>query len=149
LLLDKHKIPLECFIPDLGCTLAEELLRPTVIYTSHVKILKEAGGLKSMAHITGGGIPGNADRNIPQDKSILIHTEKWTTPPIFKYIQEHGVSKEEMMQTFNMGLGFIAVVEPERISTIMEKLNKAGLVAFEIGEIVSRENQKQGVILQP
>jgi phosphoribosylformylglycinamidine cyclo-ligase len=138
LLLDRLKLPLEGHVPELGCSLAEELLRPTMIYAGHVRALAAAGGLRSLAHITGGGLPGNAARTIPQDTALLLRRGSWPVPPIFTFIEERGVPREEMLRTFNMGLGLVAVVAGESAAACMARLKEEGIEAFAVGKVVPR-----------
>ncbi len=148
LLIDRLKLPLDGFVPELGCTLGEELLKPTMIYTSQVKALLGAGGVKSLAHITGGGIPGNATRNLPRGVAMRLRWGTWPVHPVFSFIENNGASRDEMMRTFNMGLGFLAVVAEEMTSTCLSRLQKEGMNCFTVGEIVPAKNEEPEVEFQ-
>jgi phosphoribosylformylglycinamidine cyclo-ligase len=88
---------------------------------------------KAIAHITGGGIPGNLPRVLPDDVSVELEWGAWSAPPIFSVLQElGGVESEEMLRVFNMGLGLIFVTDPQA--------HCSG--AIEIGRVVPRANQR-------
>jgi len=108
------------YFEEFGKTLGEELLTPTKIYVKSILNLLENVNVKAMAHITGGGIPGNLIRVIPEGLKAVIEEGSWEILPIFKWIEKEGnVPKEEMYKTFNMGLGMIlAVSENDKAKTI-------------------------------
>jgi phosphoribosylformylglycinamidine cyclo-ligase len=139
-IVDNTGIPLSDFVPDLKCTLAEELLRPTRIYVKTVhKILaryKVKRVVKAMAHITGGGIPGNLPRVLPPGFSARLKRDAWTPHPIFTWLQKNGpVDAEEMFRVFNMGIGFIFIVRPAFTKSIMSALRSLGEKPSFLGKI--------------
>lgn len=136
-LFDIGKFKLDQFIPDIGCTLAEELLKPTVIYVDAYFILNGKLKIKGMAHITGGGIPGNLPRILPRGLSARIKKDSWNVPNIFKFIQEIGKIKEsEMYKVFNMGIGYVFIVDKDQANKAIELLSTKGYQSNLIGEIV-------------
>ncbi|MGB5681962.1 MAG: phosphoribosylformylglycinamidine cyclo-ligase [Polyangiales bacterium] len=117
-------------------TLGEALLRPTRIYVEAARIAIEHD-VHAMCHITGGGLPENLPRVLPEGLGIAIRTSAWTPDPLFALIQKHGgVADAEMLRTFNMGVGFTMVAAPDRSSRLIEALRAAGDDAFLIGEVV-------------
>lgn len=135
------------YLPELGTTLAEELLRPTRIYVNAVKSLQEAGldvesrkgavEIRGMAHITGGGITENIPRVLPEGLCAKVREGSWERPPVFDVIKELGsVSDEEMKRTFNMGIGYVIVLGAESADRAVAVLKGAGYEARVIGEIV-------------
>ena len=115
-------------------TVGEALLTPHRHYLNPVRALQKAGLLKGMAHITGGGLPGNLPRVLPEGLGAQITQGSWTVPPIFSLIQTRGsVSEEEMYQVFNMGAGFVFVVSSEDAPAVPDLCTEP---AFEIGRIV-------------
>jgi len=118
-------------------SLGKELLIPTKIYVKPVlKALKNGRKIKGMAHITGGGIPGNLSRVIPEGLVAEIRKTSWEVPGIFRIIQEEGkVEDSEMFRTFNMGIGFIIVSDRKDVDNLMSDLEKAGERGIIIGEI--------------
>lgn len=126
----------EKFLPELGCTLGEELLKPTAIYAKAVQEVGKSFEIKGMAHITGGGIPGNVPRVLPEGTRAVIRDGSWPEPPVFKLIREHGgVPEEDMRSTFNMGVGFIIVMDEETTQEALKKLYKIGFNSCIIGRV--------------
>ena len=125
-----------------GQTLGEVLLTPTRIYAKPiVKLLRHYTVKKvisGMAHITGGGLPGNVNRALAEDCDAKIDLGAWDTPPIFTFLREHGgVQKDEMYRVFNMGIGYVLIVRPAFADSVVRQLNAAGEDAFFIGEVIS------------
>ncbi len=123
-------------LPELGCTLGEELLRPTRIYVKAFNVLKNRIDVKGMAHITGGGIDGNLPRVFPKGVGAVLKKSSWPVHPIFDLIQKTGnVPDEDMKRTFNMGIGYIIMVDGKKKDTTIEILKKNGFGAHLIGRI--------------
>lgn len=121
-----------------GCELdlGSELLRPTDLYAKLAVVLTEAGIAKAMAHITGGGLPGNLPRVLPKGTQAVIDRSQWQRPEIFRHIQEFGqVAQAEMYRTFNMGIGLCIVCEPARADEALKCVAQAGLSGSRIGHI--------------
>lgn len=122
-------------------TLEEEILKPTKLYPiSILPLLKDfKDSIKGIAHITGGGIPGNLPRILPKGYKAIINTSSWDIPEIFSWIIKKGnLSKREAFKVFNMGIGLILVVK-DKEREIVESLNKKGEKSFIIGEIEKGE----------
>lgn len=118
-------------------TLGEELLAPSVIYSPAITALRKAVDLRGVAHITGGGIPGNLNRVLPKGTAAEVERGSWDVPQIFTEIQRlGGVSPEEMDRVFNMGLGMIAVVPERDAFKALDTLRGRGHRADEVGRIV-------------
>ena len=116
--------------------LGEELLRPTKIYVREILSLMKNFSLKGIAHITGGGLFGNIPRILPEGKKIVIKEENWKTPPIFNLIKEKGgISKKEMLATFNLGIGMAIIASPEETKEVMDVLVRMETPSYLIGEI--------------
>ena len=126
---------------------ASRLLTPTKIYVKDINKLR--AGLRrkrqdvlALAHITGAGIPGNLPRVLPKNVSAVMFTDAWKVPPIMRELQRLGnIPEADMWDSFNMGLGMIAVVRKEAVKTALKTL-KGSVVA---GEIVTGKNE---VLLQ-
>ena len=132
--LDSKKMKIDAYIPDLGTTLGEELLKPTKIYVKAFMALKEKIKIKGMAHITGGGITGNLPRILPKGICANIKAVTWPVHPIFRLIKEMGnVPDEDMKKTFNMGIGYVIVLTANKAKDTISILNKSGYNAFIIG----------------
>ena len=133
---DVLKLKLDQQIPELGKTIAEELLTPTKIYAATINGLLKDLPIHGIAHITGGGISENIVRVVPQACSILIRDESWDIPPIFSFLQQAGnISEKEMVRTFNMGLGMIVVVPDHAALDVLQRIEAMNERAFVIGEI--------------
>ena len=117
----------DSIIPESGLTLGETLLTPHRAYLKEIEILWAAGiEIKAMAHITGGGFPGNLPRVLPPGIGTRIDRAAWQAPPIFCLIQERGqVDEMEMYQVFNMGIGMVVWVAPHEASRAQEALPEA------------------------
>jgi len=135
----RHEEPL----PDLGRSLAEELLRPHRSYLSSVAPLLEEGGLiRAMAHITGGGLYENLPRALGSSFGAVVERRSWTPNPIFGIIQEAGgIEDEEMYHVFNMGIGMALVYPSEAAGAVVQRLNDASETAFIIGEVTRGPNE--------
>ena len=118
--------------------LGQALLEPTRIYVKDVLALQEQVTLKGLAHITGSGIPGNLPRCMAPGLRAVLAESRWPRPPIFDLLQREGeVARDEMFRTFNMGLGFCAVVSPADAPHAIAFLAKRGVAAFDVGRIES------------
>ncbi len=127
----------DAHVPELGKTIGEELLTPTKIYAATINALLKDLPIHGIAHITGGGIPDNIVRIVPQACSILIREESWKIPPIFSFLQKGGnISAEEMAHTFNMGIGMIVVVPDHAVVDVMQRIEALDEHAYVIGEIL-------------
>jgi phosphoribosylformylglycinamidine cyclo-ligase len=123
-------------ISELGRTLGEEMLEPTRIYAQIIRTLTRHHRIKGIAHITGGGIPGNLPRILPEGRRARMRRGSWTMPAIFELIRRFGaVQQAEMDRTFNNGLGIILVVGKNDLSGVERALEKMGERYSLIGEI--------------
>ena len=117
--------------------LADELLRPSVIYAPSVLHTIQKIEINGIAHITGGGIPGNLNRVLPNHLDAVVDRSTWEVPPIFRELQSIGnVAQSEMENVFNMGIGMILVVPPESTSTTLAEITEQGHGASVIGTVV-------------
>jgi phosphoribosylformylglycinamidine cyclo-ligase len=123
-------------------SLADELLSPSVIYAPAILELLRHVDVHAAAHITGGGIPGNLVRVLPERCDAVVHRRDWETPRIFSEIQHVGeIPDEEMATTFNLGLGMIVVVPPSDAYKALDVLRAAGHRAVQVGEVVDGERR--------
>lgn len=125
-----------------GPTLAEALLEPTRIYVkSLLKAIRETHGIKALAHITGGGFPENIPRVLPKEFSAELDLSAIDVPRVFSWLAATGgVAPEEMMRTFNCGIGMIAVVADSQAAQVAAVLQEAGETVTPIGRIVPRRD---------
>ncbi len=134
---DAERAVLYANYPGLGVTLGEALLAPHRCYYNELKPVLPL--LKGIAHITGGGIPGNVPRILPEGLAARIDRSAWKPQPVFRLIQERGnVAQEEMYRTFNMGLGIVLAVAPADVDAVRSQVREALVV----GEVVRGEGVK-------
>jgi len=119
-----------------GQKLGDVLLTPHRCYANTVLPLLDEFEIKGMAHLTGGGFYDNIPRILPADCSVTVDRRLWTIPPIFTLIQELGsVPEPEMYRTFNMGVGFVLIVERAQAMEIVTRLTEADQTAWIIGDV--------------
>jgi phosphoribosylformylglycinamidine cyclo-ligase len=118
-------------------SLAELLLTPTKIYVKPILAAAKSGlEIHGMAHITGGGLPENLPRCLPEGMSININRSSWEVPPIFRWISEVGnVNEEGMFNTFNMGIGFVVLVSPTQVEMAIDWFVSQGIKAYCLGKV--------------
>ena len=145
IVFDVMKLGLEATFPGTGRTVGEVLLEPTRIYVRAVLPVREH--VHAMAHITGGGITGNLPRVLPEGCRAIVRRRAWDVLPVFQALQTRGgVEDAEMFRTFNMGIGYIVIVPPEKVDGVTAALTAVGETVRAIGEIVPGE---RAVELQP
>lgn len=137
---DNLKLKIDQNIDLLGITLGEELLRPTKIYSSIIKSLLRDFPVHGLAHITGGGIVENLPRILPKSCAARIIKDSWETPSVFTFLKEAGnVSEEEMLRTFNCGIGLVAIVPETYAQDMVSLLRGMHEKAYIIGDVVTTE----------
>jgi len=137
---DVLKLKIDDYIPDLGMTIGEELIKPTKIYSAVTYSINKRLPVHGFAHITGGGIEDNLIRVIPKGCGIEMYSNSWDVPPVFSFLQNAGnISDREMMRTFNNGLGMIAVVAEDMAQDVLEQLRAMKEKGFIIGKVVERK----------
>ncbi|WP_422772663.1 phosphoribosylformylglycinamidine cyclo-ligase [Plantactinospora sp. WMMC1484] len=138
-LLGAGRMRLESVIEDFGKqrTLGEELLTPTKIYAQDcLKLIAEAE-VRALAHVTGGGIPGNLVRVLPDHVDAVVDRATWRPQPIFDLVQSKGrIEDQDMESTFNMGVGMFAIVSAEDADRALACLTGRGVEAWQAGEII-------------
>lgn len=140
-LLEVHQLPLDQERDELGCTVGQELLKPTRIYVKQLLPLIEAGLIKGMAHITGGGLTENIPRILPEGVKVVLKEGSWTVKPIFSLIQDlGGIELKEMYRTFNMGIGMVLVVDASKAQEVLTAVSEVGEQAWVIGQVEAGEN---------
>lgn len=126
-------------VKELGCTLGEELLRPTRIYVESVLNLLKHFKIGGLVHITGGGFIDNIPRVLPAGCKAVIEDGSWAVPPIFNFLRDKGrVPAAEMCRTFNCGIGMVLVVDEKIVDDILLQAQALGESAYLIGEVAAR-----------
>jgi phosphoribosylformylglycinamidine cyclo-ligase len=138
-LLGAGRMRLDTVVEEFGKqrTLGEELLTPTKIYTKDCLGLIEETDVRAFAHVTGGGIPGNLVRILPEHVDAIVDRSTWRPQSIFDLVQTKGrIDDGEMEATFNMGVGMFAVVSPDDADRAMAYLTGRGVESWQVGEII-------------
>ncbi len=126
-------------LPALGGPVGEALLEPTRIYAPDLlDLLAEGVEVHALCHVTGGGLPGNLPRSLPDGLVARVDWASWEPPPVFRVVQELGrVADEEMARATNLGVGMVAVLPPEQAPGAAAFLAARGIVAWVMGEVAS------------
>jgi phosphoribosylformylglycinamidine cyclo-ligase len=119
-----------------GVKLADALMAPTTIYAKPILQLLKRQTLHGMAHITGGGLKENIIRVVPNGLGIAIDSSTWKWPPVFDWLQREGkVARDEMLRTFNCGIGHTLIVQRDQTGMTLDALEQLGLTAWAIGAV--------------
>ncbi len=133
-------------VDELGCTLGEELIKPTRIYTEPLLNLFKNYKVRGLVHITGGGFDDNIPRVLPKGCKAVITEGSWPVQPIFKFLEEKGnVPVGEMRRTFNYGIGMAIVLDANIVDDAMQQLIALGESPHLIGEVAAREDDEPSV----
>ena len=132
-----------------GQPLIEALLAPTRIYVKPLLDALRQTRIHGLAHITGGGLPENLPRVLPQGTLARIDTDSWVWPPLFRWLQEQGqVTEAEMYRTFNCGVGMVVILPDDSLDQAIALFEAAGEKAWVMGEIEASDEEKPRVILE-
>jgi phosphoribosylformylglycinamidine cyclo-ligase len=135
IVFDVLRLSPQAELPGTGRSVADELLEPTRIYVRPVLRLLGDVEVRAMAHITGGGLPGNLRRVLPDGCRAVLHRNAWRVPPVFEALRKAGhVADDEMLRTFNLGIGYVVVVPPVAAERAIAVLIEAGESVSRIGE---------------
>lgn len=131
-----------------GKALGDILLSPTRIYVSALRKLFKEVDVHALAHITGGGLPENLPRVLPDNTCAEIDTQSWQWPPVFHWLQQQGgVDTMEMYRTFNCGVGMVICVAADQVETSLSLLNNAGETAWVIGTIKPSDQETPSTLM--
>jgi phosphoribosylformylglycinamidine cyclo-ligase len=141
IVFDMLGLRVDSHVPELSMTVGQAMLAPHRSYLSIVRPILDGGRVKGMAHITGGGITDNLPRILPHGTAAVVDAAAWPVPPLFRWLQKSGgVPAEDMMRTFNMGIGLIIIATRDHAEPLIEELAaRGGRDARVIGEIVPGE----------
>lgn len=133
-----------------GRTLAEALMAPTKLYVRSLLALHRRGMLKAAAHITGGGLPGNLPRALPEGTLARIDAASWSLPAVFPWLaRAGGIAAEEMLRVFNCGIGMAVIVAPRDVAEARALLEAEGETVFQIGATEAAEGEARTEIAIP
>lgn len=148
-LLEDMALKLEDRPMELDTTLGEELLRPTIIYSSLMQELRREVAVKGFAHVTQGGIEENLERIIPQGLQVIVDRSSWVPPPVFHLVSSLGrIEEKEMFRTFNMGIGMLVVVDGRDANRALDLIRANGHRAHEIGLVTGAGRSDKRVTLR-
>ena len=146
IVFDRSRYDVDTYVPELSATVGEALLTCHKSYVKAILELRKVCEIKGLAHITGGGLPANVLRILPEGCVADIWKGAWEIPPIFRFLQEKGsVETVEMYRVFNMGIGMVVVLAPDAVDTALKCLDASGESTYRIGEVVAGEKGVQGV----
>jgi phosphoribosylformylglycinamidine cyclo-ligase len=143
IVFDEQRLKIDSQVDDLSTNVGDALLS---VHRSYYRALQPVlGKVHALAHITGGGIPGNLSRSLPKGKMATVEKGTWQVPSLFRFLQNAGkIAEDEMYRVFNMGIGMIAIVPPQSVEAVRTAARAAGVETSMIGEVVSGE----GVMLR-
>src|SRR6516225_8853452 len=146
LIFEGEKLKPETYVAEVGNKIGAELLKPHLCYAPALRNILAKGWVSALAHITGGGIPGNLPRVLPNGLKAEIDLATWPIPAIFKYLAKLGkIDTDELLQSFNMGVGMILVVPPKFVKSVEADLKKRREKFFRIGRIERSDSGKARV----
>jgi len=147
LVFEVAKLKPETYVAEVGNKIGAELLKPHLCYAPAVKNLLAKGWVSAMAHITGGGIPGNLPRVLPSGVKAIIDLDAWPIPPVFKYLAKLGeIEADELLQSLNMGIGMIVIVPAEFVKDAEADLKRRREKFFRIGRVERGDTGKARLI---
>jgi phosphoribosylformylglycinamidine cyclo-ligase len=136
LIFAEAKLKPDTYVAEVSNKIGAELLKPHRPYWPLLKNIMAKGWVTSMAHITGGGITGNLPRALPANVQAVIDLDSWPVLPVFRYLARLGkIERDELLQTFNMGVGMILVVPAANVSRVESELKRRREKSYLIGRI--------------
>ncbi|MEA5651982.1 MAG: phosphoribosylformylglycinamidine cyclo-ligase [Cutibacterium granulosum] len=140
-LLEQAGWTLDRHVDELGRTVGEELLEPTIVYAADLLALAHHSEVHAMCHVTGGGLANNLTRVMPSHLTATIERSTWSPAPIFRIVQKVGaVSQSDIEETLNMGVGMVIALPDDQVSEALEFLAGRDLTAWQCGTVASRES---------
>src|ERR1700739_388081 len=125
LVFEVAKLKPDNYVAEIGNKIGAELLKPHLCYAPALKDILARGWVSALAHITGGGIPGNLPRVLPSGVKAEIDLGSWPVPSIFKYLAKLGnIETDELLQSFNLGVGMILIVPPQHVAAVEADLKR-------------------------
>jgi phosphoribosylformylglycinamidine cyclo-ligase len=146
LVFEVAKLKPDTYVAEVGNKIGAELLKPHLCYAPALKTILAKGWVTALAHITGGGIPGNLPRVLPSGVQAQIDLDSWPVLPIFKYLAKVGkIETDELLQSFNTGVGMILVVPQPHVQSVEADLKRRREKFHRIGRIEKGDSGKAKV----
>ena len=146
LVFEVARLKPDTYVAEVGNKIGAELLKPHRCYAPVLKNIIARGWLSAMAHITGGGIPGNLPRVLPRSTQAVVELGTWLVPRIFRYLAEIGrIERDELLQTFNLGVGMILVVPSKNLRKVEAELKRRREKFFRMGQVVTAHPGKSRI----
>jgi phosphoribosylformylglycinamidine cyclo-ligase len=146
LVFDVARLKPDTYVAEVGNKIGAELLKPHLCYVPALKNVLARGWVSALAHITGGGIPGNLPRVLPSGVQAQVDLGGWPIPPIFKYLAKIGkIDSDELLRSFNLGVGMILIVPQARVQSVEADLKRRREKFFRIGRIERGDSGKARV----
>ena len=147
LVFEVARLKPDAYVADVGNKIGAELLKPHLCYATALKSIISRGWVSALAHITGGGIPGNLPRVLPAGVRAQIDLASWPVPSVFKYLAKLGkMDSDALLESFNMGIGMILVVPSAYVGKVEADLKRRREKFFRIGRIEKGDNAKARVV---
>ncbi len=145
LLIEIAGYEMQTEVKELGSTVGEELLKPHKNYLPALeRLIGREGVIKGLAHITGGGLVENIPRILPRNVDVVLERGSWPVLPIFDLLEKIGnVPREDMVRTFNLGIGMVVIVSPENLKLVEDQITLAGENYYIIGQVIDGERRVQ------
>ena len=147
LVFEVARLKPDTYVAEVQNKIGAELLKPHLCYASALKSIIARGWLSALAHITGGGIPGNLPRVLPATTRAVVELGSWPVPPIFHYLAAVGtMDRDELLKTFNLGVGIILVVPAKNLAKVEAELKHRREKFFRIGRVERAAPNKNRVV---
>lgn len=147
LVFDVEHLSPDSYVEEIGGPIGAELLKPHRAYWPLLKNILARGWVTTMAHITGGGITGNLPRALPNNVQAVVELGSWPVLPIFRYLARVGrIERDELLRTFNLGLGMILVVPPKHVARVQAELKRRREKCYVIGRVERAKRRSERVV---
>jgi phosphoribosylformylglycinamidine cyclo-ligase len=146
LIFEKAGLKPDTYVAEVGNKIGAELLQPHLCYAPALRKIVANGWVSALAHITGGGIPGNLPRVLPSGTQASIDLSAWPVPPIFRFLAKLGeIPRDDLLQSFNLGVGMTLIVPPAHVNQVESDLKRRREKFFRIGRIERADSAKPRV----
>ncbi len=143
LVFEVARLEPDTYVAEVGNKIGAELLKPHRCYWPMLKRIVSRGWVSALAHITGGGIPGNLPRVLPRSTQAVVELGSWPVTPVFRYFAQLGnIERDELLRTFNLGVGMILVVPPKNLRKVEAELKRRREKFYRIGHLAKMDPSK-------